>query len=140
MAHFPVRIGLPASWKEVVAMVLASPNPPLTHAGFCSQPATVDIASWICGSVNSTLWLTHWSYPSPPDLRSTTSSSQSVAGQPVAVPELIPPHQGFLPDAAIWADSAIIWSHVVGTWYPAAVNALGAYQPSDFMFADIGAA
>ena len=37
----PCRIGLPASWNVVVAIVLTSPKPPLTHFGFCIQLATV---------------------------------------------------------------------------------------------------
>ena len=40
-----------------------------------------------------------------------------MAGQPLAVPELIPPHHGLvLPLLAIFADRDIRAAHVVGTW------------------------
>src|SRR5690349_11006311 len=128
-------MGVPAAWNVVVAMVLTSPKPPLTYFGFIIQPCSVCSACVIGGSLNLTWWLTHWSYTSPPASRSTISSSQSVAGQPVAVPEPMPPHHGLVPglSAAILSLSAIRSAQLVGTWYPAAVNAFGEYHTSDFM-------
>ena len=49
MKHCPLRIGLPASWKVVVAMVLTLPKPPLTQAGLSIQFCTVFIAAWTAG-------------------------------------------------------------------------------------------
>src|SRR5512142_1962598 len=115
MKHLPFRIGLPASWNVVVAMLLTSPKPPLTYFGLSIQPCSFCMASVIWESLNLTLWLTQSSYTLPPPVRSTISSSQSVAGQPVAVPEPMPPHHGFLPVAAIVFDSVIMSFHVVGT-------------------------
>ncbi len=106
---------MPASWKVVVAIVFTSPKPALTQAGFCIQSATVFIAVVIFWSENFTWWPTHWSYTSPPYEPSTTSSSQSVAGQPVAVPEAMPPHHGLGPPAlAIRSLSAIRSAQVFG--------------------------
>ena len=45
--HLPERIGLPASWNAVVAIVLTSPKPALTYLGFFIQPATVSMAAVI---------------------------------------------------------------------------------------------
>src|SRR5690242_3479437 len=107
-------------------MDFTSPKPPLTQAGFSIQLATVCIESMICGELNLISWLTHLSYTSPPYLPRTTSSSQSVAGQPVAVPEPMPPHQGLpLPAFAMVPLRLIMSAHVVGTLYPACAKALG---------------
>ncbi|CPU64378.1 Uncharacterised protein [Mycobacteroides abscessus] len=52
-------------------------------------------------------------------MRRTTSSIQSVAGQPVASPDAMPAHQGLTSpsglSATIWSESSMSSSHVVGT-------------------------
>src|SRR5437867_2809416 len=104
-------------------MLFTSPKPPLTYFGLSIQFCSTCIAALISDELNLMSCDTHLSYPSPPSWRRTISSSQSVAGQPVAVPDPMPPHHGFLPAAAIVSLSAIISSHVVGTFHPAAENA-----------------
>src|SRR2546427_11145125 len=67
------------------------------------------------------------------------SSIQSVAGQPLAAPLSRPIHQAVLPSAATRSVSASNSSHVEGTLYPAATNALGLDQirPFNAAFAKI---
>ena len=115
MPHSPLRMGSPACWKPVVAIVLTSPKPAFTYSGFFIQPASVSMAAVTSGESKSRVWLTHWSYTSPPYIRSMICSSQSVAGHPVAPPDSMPPHQGFTPSATIWSERAKSSSHVVGT-------------------------
>ncbi len=50
-----------------------------------------------------------------PAVRSMTSSTQSVASQPVAGPSSMAMHQGLSPSATIRSDSAMSSSQVVGT-------------------------
>ena len=69
-----------------------------------------------------------------------TSSSQSVAGQPVASPDPMPAHHGLMPVAAILSDSAISSSQVVGTVQPLSSNIFGEYQTKDLTLAPSGAA
>src|SRR4051794_35839951 len=68
-----------------------------------------------------------------------TSSIQSVSTHPVASPDSMPRHHGLLPSATILSDSAVSWSHVVGTSYLLAVNDFGEYQTSDLRFEPSGA-
>ncbi len=56
------------------------------------------------------------------------SSTQSVAGHPVAVSLSKPTHHGVPPSATIWSDSATSSSNVVGIWYPAASKSSFGYQ------------
>ena len=69
-----------------------------------------------------------------------TSSSQSVAGQPVASPEPMPAHQGLMPVAAIVSDRASISSQVVGMVQPLSANIFGEYQTKDLTLASSGGA
>ncbi len=71
-----------------------------------------------------------------------TSSSQSVAGQPVASPDSMPAHQGLstLPLAAMVSLSVISSSQVCGISQPLSANIDGEYQTKDFTLAPSGAA
>src|SRR3954462_6250364 len=140
MAHLPSRIGSPASPNAVVAIDLTSPMPPLTYLSFLRMLPTSSSAVATCGSLNGMSWLTHWSYTSGPAVRSNTSSSQSVAGQPVASPASMPAHHGLTPVAAIVSERASMSSHVCGTCQPLSENILGEYHTNDFTFAPSGAA
>ena len=66
------------------------------------------------------------------------SSIQSVAGQPVALPDSKPTHHGVLPSATISSDRAISSSNVVGTVYPAASKSSFGYQIIDFRLTLVG--
>src|SRR6478609_2860355 len=66
-----------------------------------------------------------------PCSRSTSSSTQSVNGQPVAVPDSMPTHSGVSPLAIILSSSALNSVKVVGTSYPLSFQTLGTYQTSD---------
>ena len=71
-----------------------------------------------------------------------TSSSQSVAGQPVAAPDSIPAHHGLStlpPSLMVWV-SVISSAQVVGTVQPFSLNIVGEYQTSDLKFVLFGAA
>lgn len=62
MAHSPLRIGRPPSWKEVeVAIEVTPPMPPFTYFSSFSTLPTVSSAAATCGSLNGISWLTHWS-------------------------------------------------------------------------------
>src|SRR5690348_11404878 len=131
----------PASWNVVVAIDFTLPMPALTHAEFLIQPFSVSMAFLISGESNLISWEIHLSYTSGPDWRMTISSGQSVARHPVAVPDPMPPHHGFvLPAEAILPLRLIRSSHVVGTVYPAALKAFGEYHTSDLRLELIGAA
>ena len=73
-------------------------------------------------------------------MRSSTSSSQSVAGQPVASPDSMPAHHGLMPVAAIVSERASMSSQVSGTVQPLSANIVGEYQTNDFTLAPSGAA
>ena len=64
--------------------------------------------------MNGISWLTHCVYVSCPAVANMMSSTQSVAGHPVAVPLSKPTHHGVPPSATIWSDRAMSSSHVVG--------------------------
>src|SRR6478735_7227075 len=66
-----------------------------------------------------------------PCSRSTSSSTQSVNGQPVAAPDSMPTHSGVSPLAIILSSSALNSVKVVGTSYPLSAQTLGTYQTSD---------
>src|SRR5664279_4104859 len=110
MKQSPLRMGNPPSWKVVDAMVFTSPIPPLTYFGFFRKSPTLASDDATVGSLNGIAWETHFAYTSGPFSRTMKSSSQSVAGHPVASPEPMPAHQGFLPVAAILSESATISS------------------------------
>ena len=58
-------------------------------------------------------------------MRSIMSSTQSVAGQPVAPPEPRPMHHGVPPSATIWSVSAFSSSIVVGHFVARVLEVLG---------------
>src|SRR5688572_20704280 len=89
---------------------------------------TRSVADTIFGSLNGILWATHWSYTSGPWSRRSTSSIQSVAGQPVATPDSMPAHHGLVPLAAILSLRAISSFQVVGMVYPFSLNIFGEYH------------
>lgn len=101
---------------------------------------TVSRPSTTAGSLKGISWLTHWSYTSGPPVRSSTSSSQSVAGQPVASPEPMPAHHGLMPLSAMVSERASISSQVVGISQPLSANIFGEYHTKDFTLAVSGGA
>ena len=66
------------------------------------------------------------------------SSTQSVAGQPVAVPLSKPTHHGVPPSATIWSDRAMSSSQVSGISYPALSKSSFGYQIRLFQFELVG--
>src|SRR3954452_6309540 len=123
-------------------MLLTSPRPPLTLAGFLRYCPTASSAAVGSAELNGMVWLTHLSYSCGPESRSMKSSIQSVSGQPVASPEPMPAHHGlmFLPLLAILSVRALSSSSVVGTVRPASLNIWGEYQTNDLTLAPSGAA
>src|SRR4051794_35538417 len=115
MKQFPLRIGRPASWNVVLAMLFTLPSPPFTYLSFLRYWPTASSAAVGSAELKAISCLTHLSYSSGPAVRSIMSSIQSVTTQPVASPLLIPAHHGFLPVAAILSDSDLSSSSVVGT-------------------------
>ena len=61
MAHLFCRIGVPASWKEVVAMLFTPPKPPLTYFSFFRMVPARSTASTTRGSLKGMPWVVHWS-------------------------------------------------------------------------------
>src|SRR5262245_25702690 len=58
----------------------------------------------------------HWSYCSGPAWRRTMSAIQSVPGQPEAAPLSSPIAQGVVPVPAIFWESAVMSSQLLGAW------------------------
>ena len=63
-----------------------------------------------------------------------------MATQPVASPDSMPTHHGFMPESAISSDRAIMSSQVSGISQPLSANISGEYHTKDFTEAPSGAA
>src|SRR5262249_3434876 len=115
-----LNIALPAVPKLLLSIARRPPSTlPSVNATVWNSCA----AGRVRGRSNLSWCEIHWLYESMPPYLRTRFSNQSVAGQPVAVPDSTPRHQGTLPSPRILSVSAFSSSIVLGIVYPAASNA-----------------
>src|SRR6266550_7861491 len=114
MKHFGgfANIGVPESPKFVASI---ADLPPKTIFGSETIVPQVCQAFLISALVHLVLPCHHESYTSGPDWRITMSSIQSVPGHPEAAPDSRPTHHGVVPESAIFFESAVRSSQVLGT-------------------------